>query len=267
MPQDDLTKLRALIRDLQSVVVAYSGGVDSALVLAVAHEQLGTRALGVTAVSPSLPSRELQAAISLARDLGAQHRCIHSGEMRSPEYRRNDRDRCYFCKQALYNHLVDLAAREGYAHVVNGTNHDDLGDDRPGLQAASEHQVRSPLLELGLDKAAVRKLAHTLDLPCWNKPASACLSSRIPYGTPVNQERLTQVERLEDALLALGLTQLRVRHHGPVARIEVLEAELQHALATREAIVEASLRAGFTFAALDLCGYRSGSMNRLPLLP
>ena len=263
---DKLAELRAHVGALGSVIVAYSGGVDSALVLAVAHAELGERALGITAVSPSLPAREREAAQALAQQIGARHRFIHSEELSEPRYARNHRDRCFYCKSELYSRLSDIARLEGYAHVANGTNIDDLGDQRPGLAAASAAGVLSPLCSVGLDKAGVRALARRMELPCWDKPAAACLSSRIPYGTQVTQERLRQVEGLEDALLSLGLRQVRVRHHGPLARIEVANAEMDLAFAVRNAIVAAARSAGFTFATLDLAGYQMGSMNSLPVI-
>lgn len=266
MQSEKLEALRAAIRNLGSTLVAYSGGVDSALVLAVAHEQLGEQALGVTALSASLPNREQRAAAELAEHLGARHRFVGSAELDNPAYARNHSDRCFHCKTELYTRLQRIADAEGFTTLCNGTNLDDLGDHRPGLRAAEAAGVRSPLLEARIDKATVRALAQELGLSCWNKPAAACLSSRIPYGTPVTQERLGQVERLEDALLGLGLSQVRVRHHGPVARLELTETDMPVAMQQREAIVQAARVAGFTFAALDLAGYRSGSLNALPVL-
>lgn len=264
--EDKLVRLRGWFADLESVIVAYSGGVDSVLVLAVAHEVLGQRALGVTALSASLPAREKNAAAELARHCGAAHRFIDSDELNEPRYARNHKDRCFYCKSTLYTRLRQAADEGGYQTLVNGTNVDDLGDFRPGLAAAREAGVRSPLAELGLTKSDVRALARTLALPCWDKPAAACLSSRIPYGTRVTPERLAQVEQLEDALLALGLRQLRVRHHGPVARIEVAEEEMEHLLAVRREVIEAARTVGFAFATLDLAGYQMGSMNVLPVI-
>jgi len=263
---DKLARLRAWFAQVDSVVVAYSGGVDSALVLAVAHGELGARALGVTALSASLPGREREGALSVATAIGAAHRFIESDELSEPRYARNHKDRCFYCKSELYTRLRRLADAEGFSCLVNGTNQDDLGDFRPGLEAARKAHVRSPLVDVGLTKADVRALARELGLSCWDKPAAACLSSRIPYGTSVTTERLRQIEALEDALLALGLRQLRVRHHGAVARIEVAEAEMERAFGLRQAIVRAAREAGFGFATLDLAGYRTGSLNALPVL-
>ena len=256
-----LEQLRALFRDLGSVVVAYSGGLDSAFVLAVAHDTLGAHALGLTAHSPSVPQREREDAEQIARTLGARHRVIESRELHDPRYASNPANRCFYCKSELYT-LTEQVRRElGFAHVVNGTNLDDLGDYRPGLEAAKNAGVRSPLVEVGLSKSETRELAKSLGLGFWDKPAAACLSSRIPYGTSVTPERLQQIEALEDALHALGLRQVRVRYHDTLARIEVAKDELEAAFAQRDAIVKAGKAAGFTYVSLDLAGYRTGSLN------
>jgi uncharacterized protein len=256
-----LEQLRQTFRDLDSVVVAYSGGLDSAFVLAVANQVLGAKALGVTAHSPSVPERERVDAERIARDLGANHRVIESREMHDPRYAANPENRCFYCKSELYT-LTDRVRQElGFAYVVNGTNVDDLGDYRPGLEAAKNAGVRSPLVEVGLTKSETRELAKELGLEFWDKPAAACLSSRIPYGTSVTPERLKQIETLEDALHALGLRQVRVRYHQDLARIEVAKNELEAAFAQRDAIVKAGKASGFTYVSLDLAGYRTGSLN------
>jgi uncharacterized protein len=258
-----LEQLRALFRELGSVIVAYSGGLDSAFVLSVAHDVLGERALGLTAVSPSLPERERDDAVRIAKSIGARHELAESHEIHNPSYAQNPANRCFYCKTELYG-ITERKLRElGFAYVVNGTNVDDLGDYRPGLEAAKRAGVRSPLVEVGLHKNEVRLLAHELGLDFWDKPAAACLSSRIPYGTAVTEARLKQVEQLEDALHAMGLRQLRVRYHDQLARIEVAKDELEQAFAARDAIAKAGKAAGFTFVALDLAGYRAGSLNQL----
>jgi len=264
--ESKLVVLRRELRALESVVVAYSGGLDSAFVLAVAHDTLGERAVGLTAFSPSVPQREREDAARIAQLLGARHMIVESQELHDPRYAANPDNRCFYCKSELYK-LTEQTRRElGFAYVVNGTNVDDLGDYRPGLEAAKAASVRSPLVDAGLHKAEIRALAKELALDFWDKPAAACLSSRIPYGTAVTPERLSQVERLEDTLLSLGLRQVRVRHHESLARIEVAQSELAAAFAARDAIVAAGKQAGFTYVTLDLAGYRTGSLNQLRVL-
>ena len=259
--QHQLVALENILRDMESVVVAYSGGVDSTLIAVVAHRALGPRALAVTAVSPALAAREREESISLANRFGFDHRIIRTNEMEKEGYVANSPRRCYFCKTELYAHLRELAQEEGYAWVVNGTNTDDLGDYRPGLEAASEHLVRSPLVESGLSKDAVRQLARHLDIPVWDKPAQPCLSSRIPYGSPVTVETLSQIERAEDYLRSLGLREVRARHHDRLCRIEVGEEEIALAFAHRQEILENLKRIGYLWVSLDLAGLRSGSLN------
>lgn len=256
-----LQNLRAALRSLGSALVAYSGGVDSALVMAVAHQELGERALACIGVSPSYPTREMRAAIKLAEDLGVPYRLIDTEEYLDPNYAANLADRCYFCKTELHDQLQAIALAEGWAAVADGNNASDLGDYRPGMTAAREHGVHSPLLEAGINKAEVRALAQALGLPVWDKPAMACLSSRVPHGTPITPELLRQIESAEDALAALGFQQFRVRHHGDVARIELPGEDLAAALAQRAAIVTGVQAAGYRFVALDLAGFRSGSLN------
>jgi uncharacterized protein len=246
-----------------SALVCFSGGVDSALVLAVAHEVLGARAVGMTAVSPSLAPFEKEAAVAIAAQIGARHELVSSHEIERPGYVANASDRCFHCKTELYE-IAEAKKREwGIDHVLNGTNVDDLGDHRPGLEAARNARVRSVLVELGFTKTDVRQAAQAMGLAVWDKPASACLSSRIPYGTEVTRERLAQIGGLEAELRRLGLRQLRVRYHEKLARIEVARDELLAAFEVRDAIVEAGRRFGFAYVTLDLQGYRTGSHNEV----
>ncbi len=253
--------LRACIRELGRVVVAYSGGIDSSLVAYVAAAELGPAALAVTSGSASLKRSDLALAAELAERWGMRHRVIVTDELSKPDYRANPVNRCFHCKTSLYTALADIAAAEGGAVVINGTNTDDLGDHRPGLIAADDHGVRSPLVEAGFCKADVRALAAWLGLENADKPQSACLSSRFPYGAHITEARLAQVERAEGVLADHGFRQYRVRHHEDVARLEIDVAELPRALELRESL-DAGIRAcGYRFVALDLAGFRSGSLN------
>ena len=248
-----------------SVLVCYSGGIDSAFVLAVAHAELGPRAIGMTAVSPSLSDGEKADAARIARALGADHRFVDSHELERPGYVQNGPDRCFHCKSELYD-IAEAKRKEWQlAAVVNGTNQDDLGDYRPGLEAAKNAAVRSPLLEVGMNKNDVRSAAKLIGLDVWDKPAAACLSSRIPYGTSVTPERLAQISGFEAELRALGFRQIRVRWHDKIARIEVALAELELMLAPglREQVVAAGKTHGFHYVTLDLGGYRTGSHNEV----
>lgn len=259
--EQQLRRLEAILTRMGSVAVALSGGVDSGLVAKVARERLGDSAIALTAVSPSLPAQERQAVAELVRRIGIRHRFLDSRETDDPRYRANAPDRCYFCKTNVYEVLIDYAEGEGYRCLVDGTNADDVGDHRPGRRAARERGVRSPLQEAALDKAAVRALAKELGLPIWDKPAAACLASRIPYGSSVTPAKLGQVEAAEALLGALGLRQLRVRHHGQVARLEVEPGDLELVLAQRRRIARELKELGFVYVTLDLEGFRSGSMN------
>ncbi len=253
--------LRDIIAACGRVGVAYSGGVDSSLVAYVAATRLGPRALAVTSGSASLKRSDLALAEQLAARWGMRHRIIVTGELALPEYRANPVNRCFYCKTTLYEQLERIAAQEGGAVVVNGTNCDDLGDHRPGLAAARRHRVRSPLVEAGFRKTDVRALARELGLGNADKPQSACLASRFPYGSHISGERLAQVERAEEALAELGFRQYRVRHHEDVARLEIDAAEMERAFELRDDIDRAVRGCGYRFVALDLAGFRSGSLN------
>ena len=260
-PEVLLSRLESELSGLNSVVTAFSGGVDSTLVAVVADKVLKPKALAVTAVSPALSERELSEAKLTASEFHLDHRIVRTNEMDQPGYTENSPQRCYFCKNELYSQLHTLARDEGYQWIVNGANKDDLGDYRPGLKAASEHQVRSPLVDAGFTKADVRALANYLGISVWDKPAQPCLSSRCPYGIPVNVTTLKMIERAEDFLKDLGLNQVRARHHDRVCRIEVVPEEMEIIIVNREKITEYLKSLGYLWVSLDLAGLRSGSLN------
>lgn len=253
--------LRRIIGEMESVVVAYSAGVDSTLVLRVAHDVLGERVVAATGLSDTYPEEEMAEARELAREIGAEHVMIRTEELTDPRYAMNSHQRCFFCKNELYSRLRAVADQRGLKHVIDGTNADDLGDHRPGLRAARNLGVRSPLQEAGFTKAEIREASAELGLRTWDKPAFACLSSRFPYGTPITIEKLRQVADAERALRKLGFRNFRVRHHDPVARLEVDVDDFARVIELHEQIVQAVRAAGYRYVALDLQGYRRGSLN------
>lgn len=257
-------RLKAILSEMESALIAFSGGVDSTFLLKVARDVLGaSKVVALTATSPTYPEYEFEESRRLARELGVRQLVFESNELEIPGFARNEPDRCYHCKQELFSLCASKAQELGFSVVLDGSNLDDLGDYRPGRNAAQELEVRSPLVEAGLGKDEIRRLSRELGLPTWNKQPFACLSSRFPYGTEITQERLRQVGRCEMLLKTLGFCGYRVRYHGDSARIEVPPGEFPKFLdaALREKVVEEFKRAGFTYVCLDLQGYRSGSMN------
>ena len=241
--------------------MAFSGGTDSSFLLKIAHDVLGADVLALTADSPSQPRSEQAEAVAIATALGVRHVILPTPELEDSRYQANPPDRCYVCKGHILGILGAYARAHGITHLADGGNVDDIADYRPGALAVREHGVTSPLQEAGLTKAEIRRLSHEAGLPNWDRPSAACLASRIPYGTPITREILAQVEASESALAGLGYRQFRVRYHGPVARLEVPVAEFARCLDQREQILQALRQAGFTYVALDLMGFRSGSMN------
>lgn len=257
-------KLGELLQSLGKVVVAFSGGVDSTFLLKAAMDVLGpTRVLAITADSETYPEREKHEAIKFAQSLKAPHEVIHTSELNIPGYAENPTNRCYFCKNELFSHLIPIAAERGFEHVIFGAIADDLGEHRPGLQAAHDRGVRAPLLEVGITKAEIRHMSRQFGLATWDKPSFACLSSRIPYGELITQEKLSMIDQAEAFIMQLGFRQVRVRQHEKLARIEVAPKDLAEIVAVADTVTAKLQEIGYTYVSLDLKGYRSGSLNEV----
>jgi uncharacterized protein len=261
--QEKFIRLQDILKGMQSVLVAFSGGVDSTFLLKVARRVLGENVLAVIARSETYPEREYKEALQMAGDMGARLRVIHTAELENPDFVNNPPERCYFCKRDLFSALKVIAAEENISFVCDGANFEDRLDFRPGAKAAQELGIRSPLMEAGLEKREIRLLSRTLNLPTWNKPAMACLSSRFPYHMPIEKKSLRQIEAAEEFIRSMGISRLRVRHHGQIARIEVDPEDFPKIMdgQVRKRIGERLRELGYFYVTLDLAGYRTGSMN------
>lgn len=260
-------KLEHILKDMKKVMIAFSGGVDSTFVLKRAHQVLGDQVIAVVAASETFPTREFNAAVEIADNMGVALLKTEVSELTNADFVANNPDRCYHCKTGLYAHLQSIAKEKGYPFIIDGSNVDDLGDYRPGLKAKDEQGVRSILQEAGFLKSEIRELSKELGLPTWNKPSFACLSSRIPYGTKIEQKKIDQLDEAENYLNQLGFYQVRVRHHDKIARIEVIPDEILKVVELRDQIFDRFRELGFTYVTLDLQGYRTGSMNEVLNLP
>jgi uncharacterized protein len=265
MLNSKLEKLKSILKNMKSVLVAYSGGVDSTFLLKIAKETIGDNVLAVTAKSETYPEREYRQAKKIAKKLKIKHLIITTRELSNSHFRANPANRCYYCKRELFTKLKQVASDKGINHIADGTNCDDIGDFRPGMKACKELEIRSPLKEAGLTKKEIRMLSFKMKLPTWNKPVAACLASRFPYGTPIDKKKVRMVDEAENYLSRLGLRQIRVRHHDGIARIEVLPNDIQRFASPglRDEILEKFKDIGYHYITLDLQGYRTGSLNEV----